>query len=561
MNKLIIRFRKSVFTGLFFLTILQPVLCFAQTGEAAPTLKDVISEPDNASQAANGAEIVNKKLVKVGPDDKYDRGVPRNSVQGYFKAVKAGDLKRASQFLDLRNLPRGYKISDGPELARQLKVVLDRDLWVEMDLLSVESKGHADDGLPRYRDLVGQIEIDTKNYDILLQHVPRSDGVLIWKFSSKTVRDIPVLYKALGYGPIGEHLSKNLPDFELLGLQTWQWAFLILIVLGAALFTIPLVRIISWLVRRRKTDLSLMTARFIDGPVNVVLVLLIVRQFFDLIHPSVTARAIAEAGTVFTLVLIWSLIRLVSLFREYYTQKLHEHDQIHTIVLLGPALTTVKIIIVFLGLLAWLDNIGFSVTTILAGLGIGGIAIALATQKSIENFIGALTLYVAAPVKVGDFCKFGDKMGNVEEIGLRATKIRTLENTVVSVPNAEFSAKQIENLTERESYRFNPCIQLHFSTTPDQIREIILKLKTLLQAHNMVKENPLRVNFTGFGEYALDIEINGYIDTVNINEFKAVAEELNLSIMDIIQSVGTRIAVPTNVEYQGELIQPAVDLK
>lgn len=553
MNKLIFRFRDSLVAGLFFLALLLPIQSFSQTGESVPTLKDVISDSDESSADVIGVNTQQKKLVKAGPDDEFGRGVPRSSVEGYFKAVKAGDLKRAAKFLDLRNLPRGYTTNDGPELARQLKVVLDRSLWVEMDLLSVDEKGHDNDGLPRYRDLVGQIEMRSKNYDILLQHVPRGEGVRIWKFSSKTVRNIPRLYKEFGYGPIGEKLSKELPDFEFLGLQFWQWAFLLLIVLAAIVVTFPFVRIISWLVRRRKTELSLMTARFINGPVNVVLVLLIVRQYFELVHPSVTARAISEAGTLFTVVMIWALVRLVSLFSEFYTEKLHERGQAQTIVLLGPAVTTIKIIIVFLGLLVWLDNIGFSVTTVLAGLGIGGIAIALATQKSIENFIGALTLYVAAPVKVGDFCRFGDQLGNIEEIGLRATKIRTLENTVVSVPNAEFSSAQIENLTERKRFRFNPCIRLHLETTPEQVREVLLKIRALLQQHNKLLESPLRVNFAGFSEHALDVEIHCYIDTTDINEFKDVAEQLNLSMMDIIRSAGTRIAIQGIVEYSGEL--------
>jgi len=218
-------------------------------------------------------------------------------------------------------------------------------------------------------------------------------------------------------------------------------------------------------------------------------------------------------------------------------------------------------IIIFLGLLVWLDNIGFRVTTVLAGLGIGGIAVALATQKSIENFIGALTLYLAAPVKVGDFCKFSDKMGTTEEIGLRATKIRTLEHTVVSVPNAEFAAMQIENLTEHERYRFNPSIRLHYRTSPEQIRNILLNIKASLQAHSRIIESPLRVNFTGFGEHSLDIEIHCYIDTVDIVEFKNISEDLNLHILDIIESAGTRVAIPANIEYHEQENVSAPDSK
>ena len=555
MQKLASLFRINRLLATASLPLLLSIQGLVLAAQAPPKLKDVASDDEQAETITQGAAVVGtgqKKLVKVGPDDKYDRGVPRNSVAEYFVAVKAGDYKRAKSYLDLRNLPRGYTGNDGPELARQLKIVLDRSLWVDLDLLSTEDEGHSDDGLPSYRDLVGQIEVNNKKYDILLQHVPRSDGVKIWKFASKTVRNIPELYDALGYGPIGEKISKYTPEYELLGLQIWQWVFLCLIALSALLVTFPIVRLISWLVGRRQTEMSLMMARFMNGPLNAVFVVLITRHFIYLIHPSLAARAVSEGRTVLIIVFVWLLIRFVSLYREYYTQKLIRRGKEHTTVLLNPAVTSLNIIIIFLGLLVWLDNIGFSVTTVLTGLGIGGIAVALATQKSIENFIGALTLYLAAPVKVGDFCRFSNTLGTIEEIGLRATKIRTLENTVVSVPNAEFASMQIENLTERQRYRFNPLIRLHFETTPAQIRDILDKLKQELRTLDIVLKTPQRVHFVGFAEHSLDIEIHCYIDTIDINEFKNTVEELNFRILDIIQSAGTRMALPSTIEYKGQ---------
>jgi MscS family membrane protein len=525
-----------------------------------PKLKDVVSSPEDSAKTTTEQTPTEtteqKKLVKLGPDDEFDRGTPRTTIAGYFKAVKSADLERAANYLDLRNLPRGYSESDGPELARKLKVVLDRSLWVDTELLSTDPKGHSDDGLPSYRDLVGQIEVNNKSYDILLQRVPRGDGVYIWKLSSKTVRQVPRLYAAFGYGPVGEKLSIMFPEYEWLGLQIWQWVFLLLISLAAAVAAFPVLRFIGWFVKRRNTDLSLMFARFINGPVYFFSIIIITRQFFDHIHPSLTARAIFEGKTLLIIISAWLLIRFMGLFREYYSKRLREHDREYVIVLLRPALTTLNIIIVFVALLVWLDNIGFSVTTVLAGLGIGGIAIALATQKSIENFIGALTLYMAAPVKVGDFCRFGGNMGMVEEIGLRATKIRTLENTVVTIPNAEFAAIQIENLSERQRYRFNPLVPLQMDTTTKQLRYVLREFKKLLYAHNMIAEEPLRVRFIGFGEHSLDIEIHCYVETTNINIFKGVIEDLNLRMMEIINRAGTRIAMPAAIEYQSKLTQP-----
>jgi len=530
-----------------------PIASQAQEAPAAPKLKDVLEEPAAVKESAG--ETASKgsqkqKLVKVGPDDEFDRGVPRTAVAGYITAVREDDLKRAAEYLDLRRQPRGYSEADGPELARQLKVILDRTLWIEMELLSTDPRGHRDDGLSNYFDLVGQIQAGDKKYNITLQRLPRKDGVLIWKFSGETVRNIPALYKVHGYGEFGEKLSQIFPAFSLLGLEIWQWVFLILIITAAAAVAFPIVRITSWIILKRNYALSELSARFINGPFYVFLAFVIVRNNFDIIHPSLTARAVFEAGTIFIFIVSWMLIRLVGLFREYWTLRLHQRGRENAVVLLRPAFATLNILILFFAVLIWLDNIGFKVTTVLAGLGIGGLAIALATQKSLENFIGALTLFLSAPVRVGDFCRFGDSTGTVEEIGLRATKLKTLEQSVIIVPNAEFAGMQIENLTGRERFRFNPKIKIRIDTSPDQMRYILLELQKLLVAHSKVADSPLRVRFAGFGDYSLNIDIHCYIDTDDLNEYLAVCEDLNLRIMKVISDSGSAIAVPTSIQQQ-----------
>jgi len=372
-----------------YIFLVTPLSVLAQEAPEAPKLKDVLEEPAQSKAAVDNVQTdkqKTKKLVKLGPDDEYDRGVPRDSMSGFFAATKEDDYKRAAKYLDLRRPPRGYQKSDGPELARQLKVILDRTLWVDMDLLSIDPKGHNNDGLPRSRDLVGQVLAGKKKYDILLQHVPREDGVLIWKISGKTVRNIPVLYKAHGYGRIGERLSEIFPTSSFIGLEIWQWIFLLLIVAAVTIVAFPIVRVASWLILKKKYALSELYARFINGPLYILLILILFRNYYDLIHPSLTARAIFEAGTIFNIVVAWMLIRLAGLFREYWAMNLKQQGRENAIVLLRPAFAILNVLIVFFATLIWLDNIGFSVTTVLAGLGIGGIAIALATHGNAKIY-------------------------------------------------------------------------------------------------------------------------------------------------------------------------------
>jgi len=190
--------------------------CYAENQQEVPSLKQVIEESDEKKMADNEGENKAIPSKPPGPIDKLGRGVPRTTVAGYISAVKANDFEKAAEFLDLRKLPRGYSQGDGPDLARQLKVILDRALWVDLDILSTDPKGHSDDNLPSYRDFVGQIAIDDRKLDILLQRVPRGDGVYIWKFSTATVREIPQLYEEYGYGELGEKLYHRMPNFSFL---------------------------------------------------------------------------------------------------------------------------------------------------------------------------------------------------------------------------------------------------------------------------------------------------------------------------------------------------------
>jgi len=519
-------------------------LSYAESKEGEPTLKQVIEQPQEEVVAKAEDEKSAASSKPLGPVDKLDRGVPRTAVGGFFGAVKKNDFETAAEYLDLRNMPRGYSQSDGPELARQLKVVLDRALWVDMDTLSTDPKGHSDDGLPSYRDFVGRISLNDDKVEVLVQRVPRGDGIYIWKFSSETVRGIPQLYREYGYGKWGEKLYLSLPDYRFLTLQTWQWILLLFIILGAYIIAFIPTYIFGWFLQRKGTDQSRIWSRFITGPLRWLIVVGVGYQWIDIIHPSVETRALLRAKTMITIIIVWVLLSVVELFKAHWAEKLRRNGREHAIVLLRPAATAVKIIIIIIGLLVWLDNIGYKVSTLLAGLGIGGIAIALAAQKSLENLIGAATLYMATPVRVGDFCRYGDKLGTVEEIGLRSTRIRTLDRTVVSVPNAEFASMPLENFADREEIRFNPKLHLRYETTPQQLSKIITEIEKLLNQHARVAEEPNIARFVGFGTYSLEINVLAFVMTTDYLEYMEIAEELNMRILEIIDSAGAKLTNP-----------------
>ena len=483
-------------------------------------------------------------LAPPGPVDDFNRGVPRTSVEGYIKALRENDFERAAEYLDLRNLQRGLSASDGPLLARNLGIVLDRTLWIDTDLLSEDPEGHADDGLPSSRDYIDSIEVDSGRVDILLQRVPRGDGVSIWKISGATVRKVPDLYDRYGFGPLGDKLLEILPEGRFLGFYIWQWAFLVVLVGVAWLAAVLLSRLMALLPRLRGQHLGEHTLSFLNGPLRLLIALLILRQWIDVLQPPAIIRAAMKGGTIMVLVLTWLLVRLTEILHKYWSQKLRQAGRDQAIVLLRPLTTAAKVVIIIGAAVVWLDNIGFEVTTLVTGLGLGGVALALAAQKSVEDIFGAVTLFTAAPVRVGDFCRFGDKVGTVEEIGLRMTRIRTLDRTVVSVPNAQFAAMQLENYTAREKFRYAPRLRLRYGTSPDQVRYVIAEVQKLFHAHPKVIPPPAKARFTNFAEHSLEFDVFTYIDASNFDDFQEVAEDLNLRVMDIVRKAGTDFAVP-----------------
>ena len=519
---------------------------FAADPPKAPTVMDLIEEePED-----NSAPVT---VIKAIPQDEFNRGTPRSSVMGLAEALKNRDYARVMNYLDMRNVPAHIASSD-QELARQFKIIVDRSLWADIDTISDDPKGHQDDGLPAYRDIIARLKIPDGAVDILMQHVPDGKGGYVWKISNRTVSEIPRLYEQYGYGEYGDKLARMLPEYEFLGLVVWQWVMLLGIVIAAFIISWIITRIASLILNLRKKHTYVRLHAFIAGPVRFLIFALIVRANIDLISPTYTAKAIFEAKTIVIIAITWVITGLVGLAFGQLGDRMKENGNEQATVLLRPAATLVKVIVILIAAISWLDNLGFNVSAMLTGLGVGGIAIGLAAQKSIENLIGGITLYTAQPVRIGDFCRVGDTLGIVEEIGLRSTAIRTLERTLVTIPNASMANMDIENLTERDKILYRRRVRLRNDTTPDQVRAVLDGVRNMFVKHPDVDPEPARIRFTEYGEHSLNLEIFAYITTKDFNEYLESVEDLNLLILDIIAAAGTRLALPArSVRLEGEI--------
>lgn len=493
---------------------------------------------------------------RILPPEEFGRGTPRGAIHGFLSATDRRAYDRAALYLDLRRLPSDEAAKQGSTLARHLRVVLDQILPLDPSEFSDEPEGMTRDGQPAGREVVGRIETKKGGVTLFLERVPGEDGVPIWKVAAGTVARIPALYAEFGHGPMGNFLPPVFVEVRLLEIALWQWIALLCLVPASLLLAWTLVIPGLWLLRvlstRGRLTLALRIAEAAAGPIRLLVAV-------GLFHASRRALGLAVAvqpafATVEAVVLVvggtWLILRVIDVGGEKIRQGMAE-SHAATIAVADLSQRALKVLVLLLGFFSLLEAMGVHVTALIAGLGVGGIALALAAQKTVEHLFGGASLVADQPVKVGDFCRFGNQVGTVEWIGLRSTQVRTLDRTLVSIPNGEFASLQIENFAKRDRIWLQATLRLRYETTSDQLRHVLVRVRELLYAHPMVYPEPARVRLVGLGAYALELEVFAYIRTRDYNEFLAVREDIYLRIMDIVAQSGTSFALPSQTIHRG----------
>ena len=481
---------------------------------------------------------------------------PRSTMRGYFEAARAERWNVAAQYLDLRGVPAARRDTVGPELAERLERVLDRTLWVDVASLSDAAEGDTDDGQPEGRDLVGTIQTEEGPIRVYVERLKSADGSLEWRISRTILAELDRLHEDVsGEPPLVQKLPPVFFEYRFLGTELWQW-----LALGALLLAATLVALVlGWLVlalarlvvRRAAKHRDDTAVRLAVGPVRLMLGVAVFRAGLHALWLPVPVYEFfaGMAQGVFIVGVTWLIMRVVAVLAQLLQLRMaHRGDRmgISAVPLIRRVLSA---LIILFGIVAIIGSLGVNVTGILAGLGVGGLAVALAAQKSLENLFGGVTLIVDQPVHVGDFCRFGERVGTVEDIGLRSTRIRTLDRTLVTIPNSEFSSMQIENYARRDRIWLSTTIGVRYETTPDQLRFLLIALKRMLLAHPMIDPEPARVRFAGFGASSLDVDIFAYVRTTDYNEFLAVREDVFLRVMETVETSGTGFAFPSQTIY------------
>ena len=195
-------------------------------------------------------------------------------------------------------------------------------------------------------------------------------------------------------------------------------------------------------------------------------------------------------------------------------------------------------------------DLGIPLAGIIAGLGVGGLAVALAAQSTLGNLLGSLNLFADRPVRVGDSCRYGDQVGTIEEIGIRSSRIRGPDRTVTTVPNSELAQMAITNYSRRDRILFQKRLDLRYETTPDQLRLLLIELREMLLAHPRVSPDPARVRLVDLAASSIQVEVFAYVQTSDGSEFLDVQQDLLLRIIELVNRVAAGFAFPAQTEYQ-----------
>ena len=451
-------------------------------------------------------------------------------------AVEEENFDLAAEYLE-----SGLKLSERRELAQKLAVVLDRRLFTSLDRLSREPGGDPHDGLTN-RDRIGVARSPPGDVEIFVDRVQRGQGDPIWLFSSSTLQAIPRLYDEIQPPWIERYVPEWFRTKEWLSIALYRWIVLLIL--------IPLVfGLAALLTRGLLVWLSPLFARLAPGDNNHKLVtvgplrLLVLSVFFyggSFVGLSLSTRNFwgRVAETLMIMALCWLSLRLMDVVAMLSLKRLQRgrrSGDVALVRLINRLLKATTVIVTAL-LLLYLSDV--DLTAALTGLGVGGLAIGFGAQKTIENLFGGIMVISDKPVNVGDACKVGEFVGTVEDIGIRSTRIRTLDRTVVSVPNGQLAAMILENFAQRDRFRFCHTIGVGRQMSADQLRYVLAQIRRLLEAHPKVDAASARTRFIKFSGASLDVEIFAYVLEREQTVFLAIQEDLLLGIMDIIDSSG-----------------------
>lgn len=520
--------------------LLFSVFCFAATPSLAFSL------PGSGQEAGKTEEV----------PDSLGRDTPRGLMSGYLQAIRSKNYGTAGKYLSMPQSSESFRLARSTKLAEDLELLLDRagaltDNWA----MSPQPKGNVGDGEAENIDVLGQIKIAGKEVPLLAERTKLEDGRMIWLIAPATVDQIPALLAKSKLSLIDRLMPEATRDLDVLNVPLSH----ILFSFGATAVLWLAVRLLVALLHLGLGRVTLNTAAApyvetaaaMKGPAGITLAAIFTLPLLELSGASVVLRGhISPMLDIITSIGLAAMaMKVIDHLGRASMRRAQDMGYVGSVSFLALARRGAKLVIWFVLALLVLDAVGVDLTAGLAALGIGGIAIALGSQKTIEHFVGSVTVVADRVVRIGDFCRFGTIYGTVEDIGIRSTRIRTLTRTLVTVPNGVFSSGEVENYTTRDKYHFKHILALAPGTTRDALTTCLGNLREMLETDPAVDPDPRRVRLVAIDGGTSKIELNAYVFAEDWNAFLEKQETMLMKVLEIIESSGTSIALPAQVFY------------
>jgi MscS family membrane protein len=466
---------------------------------------------------------------------------PRAAVSEYLGLARRGRYEDAARYLWLAS----DQEARGPELARKLKAVLERHLWVDVEKLSPVPEGDVSDGLAENTDSIGSIQ----GQPVLLVRTPGA-AAPAWKLAPSTVSRIDRWYGELSDRWIRDHVPDVLLRPGPRQLLWWQWLAMPILLLLAWMAARPLTAVTSGILGRITTrtpqswdDDLLKRLRAPIAFAWMLAVLVVLLPWLGLYPPAQAfARSVLRAAGLVTF--FWALWRAVDSIGHVVGLAPWVVESATARALLALGVRAGKVVVLAVGIVSALSVLGYPVAGLIAGLGVGGLAVALAAQKTVENVFGSISLAIDQPFRVGDFVKVDDVSGTVEAIGLRSTRFRTLDRTMVTIPNGKLADMKVESFAPRDRFRLACTVALAYGTTPDQVRDVVEQAERFLRGHEKVWPEGITVRLKDLATQSLEVEVAAWFETTDWPEFQKIRQDVLLRLVEIVERAGTSFAYP-----------------
>ncbi len=492
--------------------------------------------PSLAAQITLGGE---SKEKKESPVDPLGRSSPRGTLYGFLRAAQEGRYRLAAQYLDVPEIRRDTL---GVSLARDLRFLFDTSFHYPLSLVSDRPEGTIEENLAPLQERAGEFVVGDQSVDLIL--VRKTDQNLpVWLIAAPTLDQVPALQDRVTGSSLVSRLPESLSQ-RFLGLMWWQWAGALILFALCLLAGFLLSRVTRWITRRRFATADI--SKILPWTLAVLLhVNLIGMLAIPLLYRTYYRRAV----NLFLLFgLGWILFTVISQLSARAQDRALAAGRLATNSWLILLRRILKVTVAGILMLIGFASLGFDMSTALAGVGIGGIAIAFAAQKTLENLFGGVSMASDQVIRIGDTCSFNGRVGTVTDIGLRSTRVRTLDRVELSIPNGILAGMSVENLSLRDKFLFNPILGVRYDTTQPQLRQILTGIRELFAADPRVEPGG-RVRLLSFADSAIQIEIFVYLLATEFNIMAEIREDLLLKIQGIIEAAGSGFAFPSRTVY------------